>query len=1037
MADPWASPAPGSSASTGRGPPWHGLTPRGVDTAEEAERRHIADALHDRALQDLISIALRADLAARRVPSAAEELRALRSAVTDVAETLRSLLFELSPDSAGATTLSGTFATLAAEITRSSDVTFNVVGRVAVEPPADARHVLYRTGRRVIAAALDADAETVGVELVASGLEVAIDVGIHRAAEAATGQPAAPRDIVLDAVDAASTRVRDAGGWFHARRTDDHIAVRFGLPSVVVPDRADEPATRPRLGLLEVLDQLGELVTVHAVDGTVLHASKGVLAITGSCNLDAMRACVAPDDLPALDRAFEAWRRGATDRVRVRLSGGHAGWRHCEVAGWNLLHHPDVLGIVVALRDVSARVSLQDELRYRSTHDGLTGLDDRARFVDHVDQALARSTKTGDCVAVIQVGLDEFDDVNDRYGHGAGDEVLVAAADLIRATLGPGDTIARISGAEFAVCVEGLHSVEQARLPAQALRAALAAPFGRAGTAVELTTSVGIVVARGTASTADVLLRDAGTAMRAAERHGGDRTELFVDELRGDLMRHGTLRAELRTAMASGAVWVAYQPQVRLRSGEIIGLEALARWDHPTLGSISPSEFIPVAEESGLIFDLGRFVLQRACADLARMRASSARHDLLVTVNLSPRQLEDPRLVRLTRQLVDEHGLRDGGLCLELTEGALMEGPALAESRLRALHAAGARLAVDDFGTGYSALARLRRLPLHQLKIDGGFVRGLGRNAEDTAIVTSIIDLARKLELDVLGEGVEDPQDRDGLYGRGCDLGQGFLWSPAVPADDIVALLTRGSEDQWPGATSTAPESASDRQSVDDIVSVLRHELATPVTAIRWSAELLERVHDGRSGLSRDDVVHTIASQAKELTALVLALTDIKAVGHGSVPLSITSVDVESLLRVAAGRLADALDGREVRIDVVGRRCLRADSDRLEQVVVNLLSNAARFGPRQVPIDIRSASSDDTTRITIADRGAGVPAWFVSSLFRQFSRLGRAGPGLGLGLYLSRHIARAHGGDLEYAPRPGGGAEFTLTLPHDLEGVHP
>jgi predicted signal transduction protein with EAL and GGDEF domain len=354
----------------------------------------------------------------------------------------------------------------------------------------------------------------------------------------------------------------------------------------------------------------------------------------------------------------------------------------------------------------------------------------------------------------------------------------------------PGDLVARLGGDEFTVLCEGVAGEREALAIARRLREALEEPFDIAGQRRHVRASIGCRVVSGSSpGAAEALLRDADVAMYQAKDKGRNRVELYSEETRRRIVRRLEVEQELRAAVETRALAVHYQPQVDLLTGRVAGVEALARWTHPRFGAVAPVEFISVAEETGLIGPLGSFVLGETCRAVAAWRSEGLR--LAATVNVSAHQLDDPGFVASVGEHLEAAGLEPSGICLELTESALMGAGELPRHALAALKELGLYVAIDDFGTGYSSLAALKRLPVEVVKVDRGFVDGLGTDPDDSAIVASVLSLAHAMGLHVIAEGVETPLQASELVALGCTVAQGYLWSPAVPAEQIVPLAGR------------------------------------------------------------------------------------------------------------------------------------------------------------------------------------------------------------------------------------------------------
>ncbi len=451
-----------------------------------------------------------------------------------------------------------------------------------------------------------------------------------------------------------------------------------------------------------------------------------------------------------------------------------------------------VQAVANVLADAIERRAADEELRYRVLHDSLTGLPNRLLFIDTLSEALERGREVGAPVGMLFLDLDHFKLINDSLGHHKGDELLRAVAPRLRAHLRPGDTVARFGGDEFGVLVEHLADEREAIAIADRVAAAFDRPFSLGGIEHFVTASVGIAVARpDSGADADSLIRDADAAMYRAKDRGRARCELFDADMRAHAVRRLEVERELRHAIDGEELILHYQPIVALATGEVTGAEALVRWQHPERGLLQPGEFIPVAEDSGLIEPIGRWVQDRACAQTLEwhgIRPDARPID--ISVNLSARQVIHRDLPSIVAESLSESGLEPMHLHLEITESVLVEESVAVTENLRALSDLGVTLVLDDFGTGYSSLAYLNRFPLDSLKIDRSFVDALGIEQERTAIVEAIIGMARALGLDVVAEGVETLEQLSELKRLGCDFAQGYYFSRPVAAGQFARLLT-------------------------------------------------------------------------------------------------------------------------------------------------------------------------------------------------------------------------------------------------------
>jgi diguanylate cyclase (GGDEF)-like protein len=454
----------------------------------------------------------------------------------------------------------------------------------------------------------------------------------------------------------------------------------------------------------------------------------------------------------------------------------------------------EVLGAVLALHDITERRRVEQEIRHRALHDTLTGLPNRVLFHDRVEHALSRRPREGRPVGVLLVTLDRFTFVNDSVGYRAGDQVLGEVATRLGAVARPGDTLARFGGDEFALLCEGLGSERHLTDVAARVKDVLAQPFDVVGESLPLEASVGVVVVRDDSRGAAEVLRDVEAAARRARQRGGGRHEVVAEELRVALQQRVDVEPALRAGLARGELEVWYQPEVRIADGMLVGVEALARWDRPGSGMVPPSTFIQVAEMSGLIVELGEWVLADACRQLDTWMRGAADAEFTVAVNLSARQLTAPGAVERLSAILDASPADPTRLCLEITETALLEDAEATLAAVDRLHRHGVRVAVDDFGTGYSSLTLLRQLPVDVVKVDRSFVAGMTDDAEDAAIVGAVIGLARSLDLATVAEGVESAAQLAALQHLGCDVAQGYWFSRPVPARELTIDLTQ----RWP-----------------------------------------------------------------------------------------------------------------------------------------------------------------------------------------------------------------------------------------------
>ncbi|HZS58696.1 MAG TPA: EAL domain-containing protein [Gemmatimonadaceae bacterium] len=450
-----------------------------------------------------------------------------------------------------------------------------------------------------------------------------------------------------------------------------------------------------------------------------------------------------------------------------------------------------VVGAVIAFRDVSERKRLEAQLTHQAFHDALTGLANRALFRDRVEHALTRTERHASGVAVLFLDLDNFKAINDGLGHAAGDRLLCAVAGRLMSATRGHDTVARLGGDEFAILLEAVHDDAEALAVVERVEAAMRAPVQLDAKDVIASASIGIARG-GSASRADELLRNADVAMYRAKARGGASHAVFVPEMHAALLDRLELEADLRRAVEREEFRLVYQPIVELSTTRCVGVEALVRWNHSERGQVMPAEFITLAEESGLIVPLGRWVLQEACRRGAKFVPSAdGSEPLSISVNISGKQLQHPGLADDVMAALEDSGLAPERLVLEITESVIMQDTESTLRKLRSLKSIGIRLAIDDFGTGYSSLSYLQRFPIDILKLDKTFIDGVGRGGTDAALARTIIALGDMLHLRTVAEGVETIQQRDELLAYGCDLAQGYVFAKPLEADVLDTLINR------------------------------------------------------------------------------------------------------------------------------------------------------------------------------------------------------------------------------------------------------
>ncbi len=474
-------------------------------------------------------------------------------------------------------------------------------------------------------------------------------------------------------------------------------------------------------------------------------------------------------------------------------------WKHVRADGALIdlaiysrqLVYNDQPAVLLALMDITERKRAEARLAFMAQHDGLTGLPNRNLLRQQMDDILLHTRRSAEKVAVLVLGLDNFKAVNDTLGHGIGDKLLRGVAKRLRSTLREEDMLARLNSDEFAIIQSGLTRPEDAVLLSRRLLEAIGDPYLLDGHSVVIGASIGIAMAPGDGDESEKLLKNADMALSRAKNDSRGTFAFFESGMDARAQSRRRIEIDLRDAIQNDVLVPHYQPLVDLATGRITGFEALVRWPHPERGMVSPAEFIPVAEETGLINPLGALMLRRACADAALWP-----DDVRIAVNLSPLQFRIGNLLSLVMDVLKQTGLPARRLELEITETLLLEKSSQVLATLHALRALGVRISMDDFGTGYSSLSYLRSFPFDKIKIDQSFVRDLGSNREAQAIVRSIISLGMGLGVTITAEGVETEAELSCLRTEGCHEGQGFLFSRARPNAEIVALLKaqRGSE---------------------------------------------------------------------------------------------------------------------------------------------------------------------------------------------------------------------------------------------------
>jgi len=587
----------------------------------------------------------------------------------------------------------------------------------------------------------------------------------------------------------------DQGQAIVSDDSDEVIAIEGYVTDVTERRQAEDALSESEMRYRDLFENARDAMYSYNLKGGGLVAvNQRVIELTGYTREELL--CLTISELVAKD-----WHQGGAEALKRVYAGGDTAPHELEIVARDGRRIPlevtsrilmDARGQPVTVqaigRDVTERKQAEETIRRLAYHDALTDLPNRALFEDRLNVALAQARRMDEMLAVMFLDLDSFKVVNDTLGHSAGDKLLQAVANDLGKLVRDGDTVARVGGDEFTLLLAGIAGPQDAAEVAQRIIDCLRQLRTISGTEFCTTGSIGITTFPADGDDGETLLRNADTAMYRAKERGRDNFQLYTAAMNARMMERIAVEQDLRHALERDELVVHYQPIVSVQTGEVKGAEALLRWNHPQRGLITPDEFIPLAEETGLIVEIGESVLRDACKQLIEWRHGGLAIEI-VAVNLSARQLQQEDLVKRVASVLSETGVSPTCIQLEITEGAVMKNVEHAISMLRQLGQMGIEIALDDFGTGYSSLTYLKRFPIDAVKIDRSFVRDLEHDASDATIVSTVIAMAENLHLNIIAEGVETEAQLDFLRQRGCAEYQGYLFSKPVPADEFATVV--------------------------------------------------------------------------------------------------------------------------------------------------------------------------------------------------------------------------------------------------------
>ncbi len=604
----------------------------------------------------------------------------------------------------------------------------------------------------------------------------------------------APMETMMRARDG---RVLDGEIVFHAVVLREREAVIVHVRDVTLERASVRARAESEARFRAFFEYAGIAIHVLSFDGIILEAnpaSQELLGYSPSEVVGRSAVSLSPEeDIEAARELGHDLRTGKRDSVTIERrffhKEGHVVWGQLTVS--RVTHGGDsrMIGMI---QDITERKRMEGQLLKQAFQDDLTGLANRVLFRDRLRHALERRNRSNTRVAVILLDLDGFKRVNDSLGHAVGDELLQIVGRRIASTVRSGETVARLGGDEFSVVIESIEQGDDPEVLAERLLMLLRMPMRIGGREVVVGVSIGIAIAD-LLDDEETVLRNADTAMYAAKSSGKACVRRFDPTMHRDAMEWLELESDLRMGVDRHEFFLEFQPLMRIESGRVKGFEALIRWQHPKRGCITPGLFVPIAEETGMIVPLGRWVLMEACMQAARWTHYAAEPPS-VSVNVAAKQLDGDSLMDDTRAALQVSGLDPSRLILEITESDVMRTPELALEKLNALKALGIKLAIDDFGTGYSSLSNLQFFPVDELKIDRSFVSRIEDGDREAAFVRTIVSLAKSMGIEVVAEGIEEVGQQQFLHSIGCDFGQGYLYSRSLPAGDVEAFVTQAKQ---------------------------------------------------------------------------------------------------------------------------------------------------------------------------------------------------------------------------------------------------